>query len=82
MNDAFAYPPRLLSKDEAARYISVSSKQFDRLVDDGIMPKPKRLGVGRIVWDRVALDIAAGDLPERDRGGLRALLEQSGRVSK
>ena len=82
MNDAFAYPPRLLSHDEAARYISVSPKQFDRLVDDGIMPRPKRLGAGRIVWDRVAIDIAAGDLPERDGGGLRVLLERSGRVSK
>lgn len=75
--DAFAYPPRLLSKDEAARYISVSPKQLDRLVEDGIMPGPKRLGVGRIVWDRVALDIAAGDLPDRDGGGLQALLEKS-----
>lgn len=36
--DSFAYPPRLLSKDEAARYIGVSPPQLGRLVADGIMP--------------------------------------------
>ena len=69
MIDAFAYPPRLLGRDEAARYVGVSPAQFDRLVGDGILPRAKRLGVGRILWDRVALDIAAGDLPEKTPTG-------------
>lgn len=61
--DPVSYPPRGLSRDEAARYIGVGSTKFDELVKDGRMPKPKRLD-GRAVWDRVALDMAFTDLPE------------------
>ncbi|MEQ1951005.1 hypothetical protein [Mesorhizobium sp. CN2-181] len=70
--DAISYPPRGLSREEAARYIGVGSTKFDELVKDGRMPKPKRLD-GRTIWDRVALDMAFTDLP--DTGRRNRLLE-------
>lgn len=76
-SDAFSYPPRGLSREEAARYIGVGSTLFDEMVADGRMPKPKRIN-SRTVWDRVALDIAFTSLPDKD-GGLQELLERSKR---
>lgn len=76
-SDAFSYPPRGLSREEAARYIGVGSTLFDEMVADGRMPKPKRIN-SRAVWDRVALDIAFTSLPDKD-GGLQELLERSKR---
>jgi len=61
--DAIAYPPRGLSRDDAARYVGVSSTKFDDLVTRGAMPRPKRVD-GRVIWDRFALDMAFNDLPE------------------
>lgn len=49
--------PRGLSRAEAALYIGVSPGTFDRLVSDGIMPKPRRVRT-RVLWDRVEVDIA------------------------
>lgn len=66
-HDSISYPPRGLGREDAARYIGVGTSKFDELVKDGRMPKPKRLD-GRIVWDRVAIDIAFTDLPD-DRSG-------------
>ncbi|WCK12378.1 hypothetical protein G6L41_008860 [Agrobacterium tumefaciens] len=60
--DAFSYPPRGLSREEAARYIGVGSTKFDEMVNDRRMPKPKRVD-GRVVWDRISLDAAFSDLP-------------------
>ena len=76
-NDAISYPPRGLSREEAARYIGVGSTLFDEMVADGRMPKPKRIN-SRAVWDRVALDIAFTSLPDKD-SGLQELLERSKR---
>ena len=50
-------PPRGLSRTEAAAYVGVSPTTFDRLVDDHLMPKPKRI-YSRTVWDRKKLDAA------------------------
>lgn len=58
-----AYPPRGMSRDEAARYIGVSITKFDEMVADGRMPKPKRVD-SRVVWDRLRLEAAFTDLPE------------------
>jgi predicted DNA-binding transcriptional regulator AlpA len=60
--DAIAYPPRGLSREEAARYVGVGTTKFDELVGDRRMPKPRRID-GRTVWDRVELDIAFSELP-------------------
>ncbi|MBW7966764.1 hypothetical protein [Bradyrhizobium sp. BR 10261] len=61
--DAIAYPPRGLSRDEAARYIGVGATKFDEMVADGRMPRPKRVD-GRVIWDRLRLEAAFSDLPE------------------
>jgi hypothetical protein len=61
--DSLAYPPRGLSRDEAARYVGVGVTKFDEMVADGRMPRPKRVDA-RVVWDRLRLDAAFSDLTE------------------
>lgn len=56
--------PRGLSRDVAAFYVGVSPSTFDAMVEDGRMPKPKRIGERRLVWDRLRLDIAFDALPD------------------
>ena len=58
--------PRGLSRGQAAAYIGVGVTKFDQMVDDGRMPRPKRID-GRLVWDRVKLDEAFEELDD-DRG--------------
>lgn len=55
-------PPRGLSRTESAAYIGVGVTLFDRLIETGMMPRPKRLA-GRVVWDRRQLDVAFDALP-------------------
>lgn len=61
--DAIAYPPRGMSREEAARYIGVGVTKFDQMVADGRMPKPKKID-GRVIWDRLRIEAAFTDLPE------------------
>jgi predicted DNA-binding transcriptional regulator AlpA len=56
-------PPRGLSREAAAQYVGVSPVKFDEMVEDGRMPKPKRIDA-RKVWDRRALDLAFDALGE------------------
>lgn len=63
MTDSLSYPPRGLSREEAARYVGLGSTMFDKLVEEGRMPKPKRVGK-RVVWDRFKLDAAFAELDE------------------
>lgn len=63
--ESLPFLPRGLSRVEAAQYIGVSPGTFDRLVEDGTMPKPKCIRARR-VWDRLAIDMAFTDL---DGGG-------------
>lgn len=65
-NDSFAYPPRGLSRTEAARYLGIGTTLFDELVVEGKLPKPKMVKT-RTVWDRNALDLAFEELPEQGR---------------
>jgi predicted DNA-binding transcriptional regulator AlpA len=58
--------PRGLSRGQAAAYIGVGVTKFDEMVDDGRMPRPKRID-GRLVWDRVKPDEAFEELDD-DRG--------------
>ncbi len=51
------FVPRGLSRFEAAQYIGVSPGTFDKLVEEGAMPKPKHIRARR-VWDREAVDMA------------------------
>jgi len=55
LQDALAYPPRLLRADRAAAYLGMSKSHFLDLVQQGIVPKPVRLR-GVVAWDRVKLD--------------------------
>lgn len=64
--DTIAYPPRGMSRDEAARYIGVGVTKFDEMVADRRMPRPKRVD-GRVIWDRLQLDAAFTDLPDDKR---------------
>jgi hypothetical protein len=52
-----------LSRIQAAEYIGVGVTKFDSMVDDGRMPKPKRID-GRNVWDRIKLDEAFSALDD------------------
>lgn len=63
--DALAYPPRGLSREEAARYVGVGPTTFDEMVTDKRMPQPREIGT-RKVWDRAELDIHFTALPKRD----------------
>jgi predicted DNA-binding transcriptional regulator AlpA len=51
------FPPRGLSRIDAARYVGVSPSLFDQMVKDGRMPKPIRIN-SRVVWDRQQIDEA------------------------
>jgi excisionase family DNA binding protein len=55
--------PRLINRDVAAAYVSVSPTTFDEMVKDGRMPKPRLLGGRRRAWDVRALDAAVDRLP-------------------
>ena len=58
-----ATPRRGLSRVDSAIYIGVGATKFDEMVDDGRMPKPKRIDA-RVLWDIKALDLAFDDLPD------------------
>lgn len=53
---------RGLSESEAAIYLSISPSFFRRLVDLGVMPRPRVAG-GRRIWDVEELDLAFRSLP-------------------
>jgi hypothetical protein len=55
--DKLPYWPRGLSRTLAASYVGVSPTTFDRMIKDGLMPRPKAV-YGRRLWDVRAVDIA------------------------
>lgn len=61
--DSIPYAPRGMCREEAAHWIGVGATKFDEMVADGRMPRPKRVD-GRVVWDRIKLDMAFSDLPD------------------
>ena len=48
--DPLSYPPRGLSREEAARYVGLGTTKFDELIADRRMPKPRQVD-GRTIWD-------------------------------
>lgn len=68
LQDELAYPPRAMKAERAAAYFDVSRTKFLELVDAGRLPRPKVID-GIRVWDRLALDAAFDDFPERDDDG-------------
>lgn len=73
--EPLTYPPRGMSREEAARYIGVGTTKFDEMVSDRRMPKPKRID-GRVIWDRLAIDAAFSDLPSGDENRIDAILSR------
>lgn len=65
--NAPTFQPRGLNREQAAAYVGVGLSKFDAMVEDGRMPKPKRVD-RRKVWDIRALDLAFDDLPGEDAG--------------
>lgn len=41
--DQISYPPRGLSREDAARYVGVGATKFDQMVSDRLMPRPKKV---------------------------------------
>lgn len=56
-------PPRLISRETAAAYLSVAPGTFDKMVQEGRMPRGKRVSEGRVAWDVRSLDEAIDLLP-------------------
>lgn len=61
-------PRRCLSRDDAALYVGVGLTKFLAMVEDGRMPRPRKID-GRRVWDIRELDSAIDDLPHDGDGG-------------
>ena len=61
--------PAALRRERAARYLDVSPGYFDKLVAEGIVPGPRRLGDGVRVWLRADLDDALYSLEPENVGG-------------
>lgn len=55
LQDRLSYPPRAMRADRAAAYLAMSTSTFLKLVEEGRLPKAKRLG-GIVFWDRLQLD--------------------------
>jgi predicted DNA-binding transcriptional regulator AlpA len=55
--------PRLICRDDAAAYVCVSPNTFDKMIADGLMPRPRRLTERRLAWDLRQLDAAIDRLP-------------------
>lgn len=73
--DSIAWIPRGLRREEAAYYIGVGTTKFDQLVADRRMPKGRRLD-GRVVWDRIELDMAFSDLASADENAIDVALRK------
>jgi predicted DNA-binding transcriptional regulator AlpA len=61
-------PRRGLSREEAAMYCGIGTTSFDRLVADGRMPKPFRIG-NRVLWDIRKIDLRIDELSHDDDTG-------------
>jgi hypothetical protein len=75
--DSVAWVPRGLCREEAAYYIGVGTTKFDEMVADRRMPRGKRID-GRVVWDRVQLDMAFSDLETAGENAIDAAFEKAG----
>jgi predicted DNA-binding transcriptional regulator AlpA len=73
-SDPFGYPPRLMDRAEAARYLSVGITVFDEMVAEGMFPRPKKIK-SKQVWDRIDLESAASAIPEDGRTVTQTMLD-------
>lgn len=56
-------PRRGLRREDAARYVGISTTKFDECVKDGRMPQPFRIDAC-VIWDLRRLDAAFDALSE------------------
>lgn len=59
-----AITPRIVAKEIAAQVLSLSVKTFERLVQQGDLPKPRQISAGRVGWLVTELDDWAQKRPE------------------
>lgn len=55
--------PRIVAKELAAQLLSLSVKTFERLVQQGELPKPRQISAGRVGWLVSELDAWAEKRP-------------------
>ncbi|WP_210485363.1 hypothetical protein [Microvirga antarctica] len=55
--------PRLVNRDAAAAFVGIGVTKFDEMVNDGRMPRPKRID-GRKIWCVRSLNAAVDALPD------------------
>jgi predicted DNA-binding transcriptional regulator AlpA len=65
LQDELAYPPRAMKAERAAAYLDMSRSKLLELVEQGRLPQPKVID-GIRVWDRLAVDAAFNDFPDRN----------------
>jgi hypothetical protein len=68
LQDDVAYPPRAMKVERGAAYLDMSRTKFLELVGQGRLPRSKIID-GVRVWDRLALDSAFSDFPDRSDDG-------------
>lgn len=59
---ALHFPPIGLSRVQAAEHVGVSPDTFDKMVEAGAMPQPRRWG-RRVLWARTEVEEAFLGLP-------------------
>jgi predicted DNA-binding transcriptional regulator AlpA len=57
-----------LSREEAATFIGISATSFERLVDRGEMPQPRKV-LGRLIWAASEIEAAFLRLPRAGDDG-------------
>jgi hypothetical protein len=57
-----------MKAERAAAYLDMSRSKFLELVESGRLPQPKVID-GIRIWDRLALDTAFSEFPERNDDG-------------
>ena len=73
LQDTLAYAPRLLRADRAAAYLGMGTSTFLRMVDLGVLPKPKRIR-GVVAWDRFALDAYVDGIGDEEANTVERIL--------
>ena len=64
------YPPRGLRAEAGAEYLGMGRSKFLQLVDEGRLPKAKKID-GMSIWDRFELDAAFESLAAAQPDGGR-----------
>lgn len=57
-----AITPLGLSRPQAAAFVGMGVSLFDRMVEEGRMPRPRKAH-GRLIWHRQELEDAFAELP-------------------